>query len=272
MICNCRPGFTGKQCESCDPEKCLNGGICVLWQGHITCSCAPGWTGAACKDRIDLCANYCFQGICSLPDGHFPRCNCTRGWIGKRCENPDPCYHFCFNNGTCIPPLKDSVMSPSCLCPRGFVGMRCQTRVHIQQGTYSSGSISSSIITAAVVGAILVILVVAVVVFFKRRHRFNPFMHKRMQDSSNVEINNPMYMRGECEDDAAEPMEPAFTIDPDKATDFSNPVYDTLYSDGVAGANSEEKKGLLQGDNLKVEYFDGHISDPLRDLGREAFA
>ena len=46
--------------------------------------------------------------------------------------------------------------------------------------------------------------------------RFNPFLHKRMQDSSNVEINNPMYMRGECEDDAAEPMEAAFTIDPDK--------------------------------------------------------
>lgn len=46
--------------------------------------------------------------------------------------------------------------------------------------------------------------------------RFNPFLHKRMQDSSNVEISNPVYMRGECEDDATEPMEPAFTIDPDK--------------------------------------------------------
>lgn len=84
-----------------------------------------------------------------------------------------------------------------------------------------------------------------------------------------------MYMRGECEDDPAEPMEPAFTIDFDKVTNFTNPVYDSLYCDGASAVNVEEKKGLLQGDNLKVEYYDGHTSnreDPSREADKETFA
>lgn len=44
-----------------------------------------------------------------------------------------------------------------------------------------------------------------------------------------------------------------------QATNFSNPVYDSLYADGAV--NGEEKKGLLQGD-LQVDYLDSQ--GPLR--------
>lgn len=44
-----------------------------------------------------------------------------------------------------------------------------------------------------------------------------------------------------------------------QATNFTNPVYDSLYPVGSSG---EEKKGLLHSDNASVEFRDGHSGGP----------
>lgn len=48
-----------------------------------------------------------------------------------------------------------------------------------------------------------------------------------MQESSagtgNVEISNPIYLRGDCEDDAAEALNASFSLDPDKVGSYGRP-------------------------------------------------
>ena len=51
--CVCKPGFTGKNCETnineCDPSPCLNGGHCVDGVNDYTCKCPAGYTGKDCE-------------------------------------------------------------------------------------------------------------------------------------------------------------------------------------------------------------------------------
>ncbi|KAG0411056.1 hypothetical protein HPB47_011799 [Ixodes persulcatus] len=191
------------------------------------------------------------------------------GWAGVQCEQSTTCKGFCFNHGTCLPSPQDDEL-PSCLCARGFTGLRCQTS--LSQGVAHSDRSAASDSLPNLLGAILIpvvvivsvaVLLVLAVLIYRKRKRSRPFHHVRMQESSagtgNVEISNPIYLRGDCEDDAAEALNASFSLDPDKATNFSNPVYDSLYADGAV--NGEEKKGLLQGD-LQVDYLDSQ--GPLR--------
>ncbi|CAN8029485.1 unnamed protein product, partial [Ixodes persulcatus] len=192
-----------------------------------------------------------------------PPYRCSQGWAGVQCEQSTTCKGFCFNHGTCLPSPQDDEL-PSCLCARGFTGLRCQTS--LSQGVAHSDRSAASDSLPNLLGAILIpvvvivsvaVLLVLAVLIYRKRKRSRPFHHVRMQESSagtgNVEISNPIYLRGDCEDDAAEALNASFSLDPDKATNFSNPVYDSLYADGAV--NGEEKKSLLQGD-LQVDYLD----------------
>ena len=105
-----------------------------------------------------------------------------------------------------------------------------------------------------------------------------------MHDNPNVEISNPMYMKDVDDgDDGPEPLDSAFSLDPDRrrfieaapasrldgvvsgngtkkhdnhSTNFSNPVFETLFQDhGARGSNAnqyqptpEHKKLLPQSD------------------------
>lgn len=78
------------------------------------------------------------------------------------------------------------------------------------------------------------------------------FQHQRMTNGAmNVEIGNPAYKiyEGEPDDDAGELLDADFTLDPDKPTNFTNPVYATLYMGAQNSRNSlastDEKKELL---------------------------
>ncbi|KAK6303229.1 hypothetical protein J4Q44_G00256830 [Coregonus suidteri] len=93
------------------------------------------------------------------------------------------------------------------------------------------------------------------------------FQHHRMTNGAmNVEIGNPAYKiyEGEPDDDAGELLDSDFALDPDKPTNFTNPVYATLYMGAHNSRNSlastDEKKELLsQGDDGEDE----DMSDPL---------
>lgn len=87
------------------------------------------------------------------------------------------------------------------------------------------------------------------------RHRMSGakgFQHQRMTNGAmNVEIGNPTYKmyEGEPDDDVGELLDADFTLDPDKPTNFTNPVYATLYMGAHNSRNSlastDEKRELL---------------------------
>lgn len=111
---------------------------------------------------------------------------------------------------------------------------------------------------------LLALLVVAAILWYKKRMSgAKGFQHQRMTNGAmNVEIGNPAYKiyEGEPDDDAGELLDSEFSLDPDKPTNFTNPVYATLYMGAQNSRNSlastDEKKELLSGG-------DEDMSDPL---------
>ncbi|XP_077556086.1 LDL receptor protein 1 isoform X2 [Haemaphysalis longicornis] len=279
LVCTCPAGYPSSDCSPSPAGAagtcgCLHGATCVTTKREEEglaqrCVCPAGFTGERCESRLaDVCLDFpCHHGgLCYTTTSGQPLCKCPLGWGGLHCEQSTSCKNFCFNHATCLLSSQNDAM-PSCLCARGFTGPRCQDRV--DQIAYSDHSTSASDNLPNILGAILIPVVVAIslvvlitmaVLIYRKRKRSRPFQHVRMQDggvgggSGNVEISNPIYLRGDCEDDAAEALNASFTLDPDKATNFSNPVYDSLYAD--SNGTGEEKKGLLQGEP-QVDFFDG---------------
>jgi len=99
----------------------------------------------------------------------------------------------------------------------------------------------------------LLLLVVIAVVCHKKRIN-NQFKHQRMADGSNMEISNPIYMKDYDDEDAD-----GFSFDGDKPTNFSNPMYDTLYNESSSDLQPEsEKKRLLKkssNDEGKLHFY-----------------
>uniref|UniRef100_A0A3Q2C7L7 EGF-like domain-containing protein n=1 Tax=Cyprinodon variegatus TaxID=28743 RepID=A0A3Q2C7L7_CYPVA len=111
-----------------------------------------------------------------------------------------------------------------CRCSPGWSGHRCESVASRADSTSSSG----------------------------RKLLAKGFQHQRMTNGAmNVEIGNPAYKiyEGEPDDDAGELLDADFTLDPDKPTNFTNPVYATLYMGAHNSRNSlastDEKKELL---------------------------
>ncbi|TNF33944.1 MAG: hypothetical protein EP329_07735, partial [Deltaproteobacteria bacterium] len=55
-VCSCASGFDGPHCEidldPCDPDPCLNGGVCSQDVDGYTCACPPGYEGAECQTLV----------------------------------------------------------------------------------------------------------------------------------------------------------------------------------------------------------------------------
>uniref|UniRef100_A0A8C4RY58 Uncharacterized protein n=1 Tax=Erpetoichthys calabaricus TaxID=27687 RepID=A0A8C4RY58_ERPCA len=99
--------------------------------------------------------------------------------------------------------------------------------------------------------------------FFPVETAAKGFQHQRMTNGAmNVEIGNPTYKmyEGEPDDDVGELLDADFNLDPDKPTNFTNPVYATLYMGAHSSRNSlastDEKKELLS-------RADDDLGDPL---------
>ncbi|CAL1298011.1 unnamed protein product [Larinioides sclopetarius] len=264
--CRCPPQYSGTHCETYNPMSCRdvickNGGTCYMSKGIPSCNCLPQWVGPVCEmqsDNWNECLGYCLHGgVCTRPLNGVgpPMCTCPRGRAGKRCEISTSCNNYCFNSATCIPAVNDDE-KPTCLCPKGFVGSRCETSQPLSLPKSDESSFPTELIAAIGIPVLTVlllgILVSFAIVIYCRRKRGLPFMHVRMQDSANVEINNPMYLKEDYDYEASEALNASIS---QEATNFTNPVYDSLYP--VGSTASEEKKGLLQGDGVNVEFRDG---------------
>ncbi|CAG0883348.1 unnamed protein product [Darwinula stevensoni] len=269
--CQCPSGIKGPTCLLCDGFKCLNSGTCHLNQnGTPSCKCPSGFTGVQCMPGFhgryceetisdDPCINFCENGgVCSFEKNKPPQCWCLKGWTGNQCKiqlGMRACSNYCHNNGKCHL-NQDLTMEPVCECPLNYYGKRCDKYINpaVENGEDSVTPVA--VIWSFVAGICLLVLLIAAVMFYIKKQR-KPFMHIRMEDGNNLEINNPIYLQGDDEEVEDGDTEPSFSVESHRLGTFSNPVYDSVYCDGEESGNpeKEEKRGLLQSkDELKVEF------------------
>ncbi|XP_067287513.1 low-density lipoprotein receptor-related protein 1 isoform X2 [Pseudorasbora parva] len=255
--CSCVADFLGDQCQyrTCD-GFCDHGGTCMQSSdGSRQCRCPPRFIGNNCE--VDKC-HYCRDGKCIPTNIYQPHgdvtCRCTSGSIQPSCYT---CEGYCAN-GQCSLSAADL---PQCKCPLGWEGHRCENPA--SNGNAESSGRTASIVIPLLLLILLVLLIGGAVLWYRKRmrglgksHSKRPrakgFQHQRMTNGAmNVEIGNPAYKiyEGEQDDDVGELLDADFTLDPDKPTNFTNPVYATLYMGAHNSRNSlastDEKKELL---------------------------
>ncbi|XP_034243195.1 prolow-density lipoprotein receptor-related protein 1 isoform X1 [Thrips palmi] len=282
QFCQCGPKFAGPLCEidlcncSCDdrdqhclcvfpppeecqsnsvqkcrPGACKNGGTCVESRGNPVCRCLDEYNGPECGTYYGTnhaCINYCKNGgACHLDGKGNASCSCLDGWFGSKCDQTSHCKPgYCLNSGHC--PETDGSPQPTCICPVDFTGKRCEIAVTGSSPSSSEGSGTSAGVIISVTILIILLLGVAIAYYVTKRIRRGgkSFLHQRMTE--NVEISNPMYLREDLDDDGDN-----FTLDSIVKGNFSNPMYESMYNSGAStasGTTSEEKKGLLRGDDV----------------------
>uniref|UniRef100_A0A8D0H854 LDL receptor related protein 1 n=1 Tax=Sphenodon punctatus TaxID=8508 RepID=A0A8D0H854_SPHPU len=279
--CRCPTGFSGSQCnKQLCTDYCLNNGSCSVTQGNQpNCRCPAGIIGDQCQFRqcFDFCEN---KGVCQVTATEVRQCRCPSEFYGERCQHSkcDRCLKGKCNinkqsgNVTCI--CLDGRTAPSCLtcdnyCTNGGTcTMNSNTLMPVCQVTAREHQVWGGVLapcdsasptgTASIIIPLflllLVVLAAAAVFWYKRRIKgAKGFQHQRMTNGAmNVEIGNPTYKMYEGDpdaDDVGELLDADFALDPDKPTNFTNPVYATLYMGAHNSRNSlastDEKRELL---------------------------
>ncbi|KAJ8735366.1 hypothetical protein PYW07_006986 [Mythimna separata] len=116
-------------------------GDCSVSDGHPTCSCKAGFSGERC-DLVNACYDYCLHsGICSLNKENKRVCHCTVGYLGERCE-VQVCHEYCLNGGICSLTEEDE---PVCECTAGYDGGRCEVSANnsCDAGKFGEGKVSA---------------------------------------------------------------------------------------------------------------------------------
>ncbi|KAG7248001.1 hypothetical protein CRUP_010163, partial [Coryphaenoides rupestris] len=118
-----RAGCTGA--AVCQPNPCLNGGLCRDLFNLHRCGCPRGWAGRYCGvSNTDACASGpCVHGNCSV-GGLGYECACDFGYAGATCEaEADVCEgHLCAHGATCL----QGPDRYACLCAENYTGPLCK--------------------------------------------------------------------------------------------------------------------------------------------------
>uniref|UniRef100_A0A674B2L0 LDL receptor related protein 1 n=1 Tax=Salmo trutta TaxID=8032 RepID=A0A674B2L0_SALTR len=257
--CRCLTGFTGPNCnlQTCK-NYCQNEGNCTVSAGNQpTCRCPADFLGDQCQYRS--CEGHCLnRGTCLQSASGARQCRCLPQYSGSTCE-VDKC-HYC-RDGKCIPTNSfQPTGEVTCVCTNGRVQPSCYTcdeycangQCSVNPHTHLP-ECTASIVVLMLLLLLLILLVGGAVFWYRKRMRgAKGFQHQRMTNGAmNVEIGNPAYKiyEGEPDDDVGELLDSDFTLDPDKPTNFTNPVYATLYMGAHNSRNSlastDEKKELL---------------------------
>ncbi|XP_063601761.1 uncharacterized protein LOC134777826 isoform X2 [Penaeus indicus] len=141
--CRCCDTYTGSHCEeldACEPNPCLNSGICVdIQEGHdgdtFQCLCPYGYRGRYCEEWTNLCESRPCQngGTCTGNHSSYT-CLCSPGWTGTQCSEREEVTELSSNNdeacanspcihGVCVETQSQGVR---CFCLPGYGGSRCQ--------------------------------------------------------------------------------------------------------------------------------------------------
>ncbi|KAG5837960.1 hypothetical protein ANANG_G00218680 [Anguilla anguilla] len=256
--CSCPADYLGDKCQYSKCHGfCQNGGTCLqLSDGTMHCRCPLQFEGSACE--VDKC-HYCKDGKCIHGNSYSltgeVTCNCTNGSIQPSCYT---CEDYCIH-GLCS--INTHTTLPECSCLTGWSGNRCQLVAAPVDSSVSNDK-TTSIVIPVLLLLLVVLLVGGAIFWYKRRMRgAKGFQHQRMTNGDmNVEIGNPAYKiyEGEPDEDVGELLDSDFTLDPDKPTNFTNPVYATLYMGAHNSRNSlastDEKRELLsQGEEDVVD-------------------
>uniref|UniRef100_A0A670IV06 LDL receptor related protein 1 n=1 Tax=Podarcis muralis TaxID=64176 RepID=A0A670IV06_PODMU len=273
--CRCPNGFTGSRCnKQLCTDYCLNNGSCTVNQGNQpNCRCLTDFIGDKCQYR--QCSNFCENnGVCQLTAAGARLCRCPPYYYGDRCQHnkcdrclkgncsiiqqtgnvsctcPDgriapsclTCNNYCYNGGTCTMNAETSM--PECQCTLEMTGERCERSASNEQQITAAPPHSEQHDKPTLISASSLFFLIP---------RAKGFQHQRMTNGAmNVEIGNPTYKMYEGDpdaDDVGELLDADFALDPDKPTNFTNPVYATLYMGAHNSRNSlastDEKRELL---------------------------
>ncbi|XP_064419902.1 low-density lipoprotein receptor-related protein 1B [Latimeria chalumnae] len=245
--CHCPPDYTGDRCQHyiCR-HYCANSDSCTLANdGSIHCVCPPRFEGPKCE--LDKCVR-CHRGQCIIDeDTGDVICNCTNGRIASSCQL---CDSYCYNGGTCQ--LDSDTNTPVCMCSANWSGTQCERPAPKSSKSDNTSARSIAIIVPLVLLVTLITTLVIGVLLCKRKRRAKGVQRQPMTNGGmSVEIGNPSYNMYEVEHDHSDGgfLEPVFTMDPNKPTNYSNPVYAKLYLDGQNCRNSlvrvDERRELL---------------------------
>jgi len=74
--------------SSCFPDPCQNGATCVDGDDDYICECVPGYVGKNCETDFNECENNPCQngGVCAEDGLDSFNCTCTEGWAGPICD------------------------------------------------------------------------------------------------------------------------------------------------------------------------------------------
>ncbi|XP_053386538.1 low-density lipoprotein receptor-related protein 1-like isoform X2 [Mercenaria mercenaria] len=236
--CSCQARYTGSRCEmylGCD-GFCKNGGNCSVGEnGSMMCTCPVYYVGTRCETcncgKNGECStqkvNNVEQTYCKCIDKHFE---------GQFC-NRSICHDWCYNGGQCIhcQLMENNIgQCEECVCKPQTSGPRCHIFLPRQKEKQSQHSILPIIVSVVVVLCILVAILLFIII---RKRRNVQFRHSRLKDHPNMQVSNPIYMPqttedlDDEEDQSHQPLDQPFDFDPEKSTNFANPVYEQFYAD-----------------------------------------
>ncbi|XP_050540895.1 low-density lipoprotein receptor-related protein 1 [Daktulosphaira vitifoliae] len=236
----------------CHPEKCKNGGVCVVENSLATCRCVSPWGSSDCSSIIvdsSTCLGFCFNGGSCFIEADQANCMCTVGWTGQRCTDRFTCSNYCLNGGICVEP-QESSGNLLCNCRKNFSGERCQKQLFVEHTLpeyKNKQSFNALWIIFFII--IILILVTSITYYFTKLRRRRSFLHVRMQE--NIEVNNPMYIQDDIDEEDLH-LDRAFPLQEKPSGNFGNPVYDSVYNgcSSTSVIGNEESKGLLQSSDL----------------------
>ncbi|XP_014669426.1 PREDICTED: low-density lipoprotein receptor-related protein 2-like isoform X2 [Priapulus caudatus] len=183
--------------------------------------------------------NFCSHLCVLIPGGYNCMCPDGSNFIpGSRetCDTdfqepiPAPRICTCENGGTCYSAHDGSVL---CRCPLDFTGDRCELiqpkSSHVQSGAKNSGKLAAAIIVPIVI--LLIVLALLAVFLFVKRHSLG-LGGGKLGSSTSVSFRSGSNMvQYDGSDMPYGDQEQNGVLDATasgKATDFSNPVYDSV--------------------------------------------
>ncbi|XP_031570057.1 fibropellin-1-like isoform X2 [Actinia tenebrosa] len=119
---------TVKTKPKCDPNPCLNDGVCTAFLHDYECTCPIGFMGRHCEDINQCLPNPCKNNGNCYPTKTGFQCTCVHGYKGENCEAISKCIpNPCKNNGVCQEPIRSS-QDYLCICSPGYKGSNCQEK------------------------------------------------------------------------------------------------------------------------------------------------
>ena len=91
------------------------------------------------------------QGVCVQSGSSIASCNCSANYFGFLCEYLNPCrINPCLNGGTCTPFYGNNAAQYTCTCAIGYSGTNCATNILLNNNIISVQCISTSCLNGGV--------------------------------------------------------------------------------------------------------------------------